>query len=215
MNQPRRLLIVGAGSLARELASWVKPGAGELADYALAGFLSDDPQSLAAYPQYQPGIIGTVAGYAPVAGDLLVMGISQPADKLRIAAALEARGARFLTFVHASVQMADWVKLGRGVVLCPNAVVSCHAEIGDFATINLGCTIGHDVKLGRGATLSAHVDLTGFVTVGEGAFFGSHASVLPRATVGEYSRVGAGSVVLRSVKAGSTVMGVPAKQISP
>lgn len=215
MKPLSRLIIVGAGSLARELASWVKPGSGELAGYAMAGFLSADLQALAAYPQYQPGIISTVPDYVPVPGDLLVMGISDTRDKLRVAGELEARGAKFLTFVHSSVLLADWVKLGRGAVICPNAVVSCHADIGDFATVNLGCTIGHDVKLGRGATLSAHVDLTGFVTVGEGAFFGSHASVLPRANVGDYARVGAGSVVLRSVKAGSTVMGVPAKQISP
>jgi sugar O-acyltransferase (sialic acid O-acetyltransferase NeuD family) len=215
MNTSSRLIIVGAGSLARELASWVKSGNGKLAGYAMAGFLSADIQALAAYSQYQPGIISTVADYTPAEGDLLVMGISAPRDKLRVAAELEAKGAQFLTFVHASVIMADWVKIGRGAVICPNAVVSCHADIGDFTTINLGCTIGHDVKLGRGATLCAHVDLTGFATIGEGAFLGSHASILPRANVGEYARVGAGSVVLRSVKAGATVMGVPAKQISP
>lgn len=215
MITKKRLLFVGAGSLGRELASWIKVGEGDLADYVKAGFLSDVPQSLAAYPQYEPGIISTISAYMPVLGDLLVMAISSPKDKLRIAAELESRGAKFHTFVHSSVILGDWVTLGRGVVLCPNVVVSCHATIGDFSTVNLGSTVGHDVQLGRGCTLSAHVDLTGFVTVGEGAFFGSHAAILPRAKIGDYATVGAGTVVLRSVNAGATVMGVPAKQILP
>jgi sugar O-acyltransferase (sialic acid O-acetyltransferase NeuD family) len=209
-----RLLIVGAGSLGRELASWVRTDKG-WGGPALAGFLSDDPAALAGYPMYRPGIVGDIAGYAPVAGDLLVMGIADPKAKLAVATHLEARGGRFGSFVHSSVLIADHVSLGRGVVICPNAIVSCHATVGDFVTINLGSTIGHDVKLGRGVTLSAHVDLTGFASVEEGAFFGTHAAVLPRAKVGAYAKVGAGTVVLRSVNEGATVMGVPAKQIFP
>lgn len=215
MTTEKRLLFVGAGSLARELSSWIKVGMGDLQGYKKAGFLSDDPRALHAFPQYVPGVVSSVNDYRPEAGDLLVMAISNPADKLRVAGLLESKGGRFLTFIHPSVQLADWVKIGRGVAICPNAVVSCHAEIGEFATINLACTIGHDVTVGRGATLSAHVDLTGGVTVEEGAFFGSHASVLPRGRVGAYAKVGAGTVVLRSVKPGAVVMGVPAKQISP
>jgi sugar O-acyltransferase (sialic acid O-acetyltransferase NeuD family) len=215
MITENRLIFVGAGSLARELSSWIKVGTGDLQGYRKAGFLSDDPRTLDGFPQYVPGVVSSVDDYRPQAGDLLVMAISNPAGKLRVAGLLDSRGGRFLTFIHPSVHVADWVKIGRGVVICPNALVSCHVEIDDFATINVACTIGHDVKVGRGVTLSAHVDLTGGVTVEEGAFFGSHASVLPRGRVGAYAKVGAGTVVLRSVKPGAVVMGVPAKQISP
>lgn len=215
MGANKRLLFVGAGSLARELASWIKVGEGELAGYRKAGFLSDDPASLSKYPQYNPGIIGSISEYIPQADDALIMAVADPAAKLRLAETLVANGGRFLSFVHPSVQMADWVQVGRGVVICPNSALSCHVVIGDFVTINLGCTIGHDVRIGRGSTLSAHVDLTGFVDVDEGAFFGSHASVLPHGRIGAFAKVGAGTVVLRSVKPGATVMGVPAKQISP
>lgn len=214
MNTDRRLIFVGAGSLARELASWIKVGEGELAGYTKAGFLADDRDSLKDYPQYQPGVIGTIADYSPREHDLLIMAIADPAAKLRVAELLGKKGGQFMTFVHPTVQLADWIKIGRGVVICPHSAVSCHAEIGDFVTINLGCTIGHDVKIGRGVTLSGHVDLTGFVQVGEGAFFGTHAAVLPKGKVGAFAKVGAGTVVLRTVKPGATVMGVPAQQIS-
>jgi len=214
-KKTRRLLLVGAGSMARELVSWIRLDTPGWTDFHFGGFLEDDPKALATYPVYKPGIISTIADYQPQPGDGLVMGIAEPKTKLRIAEALETRGAEFLTFIHPSVLIADFVTVGRGVVICPNAVVSCHADLGDFVSINLGCTVGHDVKLGRGCTLSAHVDLTGFANLAEAVFLGSHASVLPRAKVGAYAKIGAGSVVLRSVNAGATVMGVPAKQILP
>lgn len=201
--------------MARELVSWIRFDAPTWTDFHFGGFLEDDPKALSAYSVYKPGIISTIADYQPQPGDGLVMGIADPKTKLRIAHALETRGTEFLTFIHPSVLIADFVTVGRGVVICPNAVVSCHADLGDFVSINLGCTVGHDVKLGRGCTLSAHVDLTGFANLAEGVFLGSHASILPHAKVGAYARIGAGSVVLRSVNAGATVMGVPAKQILP
>lgn len=215
MAPAKRLLIVGAGSLGRELASWAKPGAGTPQEWAFGGFLDDNPGALKEYPRYSPAVVGEISSYQPKGDEILLMGIADPGGKLKVAALLEARGVQFMTFVHPSAIVADHVTLGRGVVICPHVVVSCDARIGDFATLNLACTIGHDVRIGPGTTLSAHVDLTGYVEVGAGAFFGSHAVVLPHGKVGDGSKVGAGSVVLRSVKAGATVMGVPAKQISP
>jgi len=214
-DKKRRLLLVGAGSFAREMASWIRFNAPEWARYEFGGFLDDDLHALADYPNYSPGVVAKISDYRPMTGDGLVMAIADPHTKLQAAQKLEDRGAEFVSFVHQSVLIADHVRLGRGIVICPNAVVSCHAELGDFVAVNLSCTIGHDVKIGRGCTLSAHVDLTGFVSVGEGVFLGSHASVLPNAKIGAYAKIGAGSVVLRSARAGTTVMGVPAKQILP
>ena len=213
--QANRYYFVGAGSFARELASWTRIGRGEVSGSTFGGFLSDDAQALAAYPAYRPGVVGTIEGYLPKAGDGLVMAIADPKAKLRIADLLLERGANFLNFVHPTAVIADYVTFGLGVVICPNSAVSCHASIGDFTTINLACSIGHDVKLGRGCTLSAHVDVTGFANLGDGVFVGSHASILPEAKIGAFACIGAGSVVLRSAKAGTTVMGVPARQIYP
>jgi sugar O-acyltransferase (sialic acid O-acetyltransferase NeuD family) len=214
-KKKRRLLLVGAGAMGRELASWIRFDVPEWADFEFGGFLGDNPHGLDDFPAYCPGIVSAIADFKPNPGDALVMAIADPTIKLAVAQKLDDQGAEFLSFVHPSVLIADHVLIGRGVVICPNAVVSCHAVIGDFVSINLSCTVGHDVRIGRGCTLSAHVDLTGFASLEEGVFLGSHASVLPRAKIGAFAKVGAGSVVLRSVKGRATVMGVPAKQILP
>jgi sugar O-acyltransferase (sialic acid O-acetyltransferase NeuD family) len=215
IKKKRRLLLVGAGSMGRELSCWIRFDTPEWAGFEFGGFLDDDLHSLDDYPSYCPGIVSTIAGFKPDPGDALVMAITDPTTKLAVAQKLEDQGAQFLSFVHPSVIIADHVLVGRGVVICPKTVVSCNSVIGCFVSINLACTVGHDVRIGRGCTLSAHVDLTGFVTVDEGVFLGSHASVLPRAKIGAFAKVGAGSVVLRSVKGRATVIGVPAKQILP
>ena len=80
--------------------------------------------------------------------------------------------------------------------------------------LNVYATVGHDAKIGDGCTLSGHADVTGFARLGEGVFMGSHATVLPRAVVGDYAVVGAASAVVRTARAYTTVMGVPAKQIA-
>src|SRR4051812_5798392 len=210
-----KLIVVGAGSLGREIATWLVTHPGSLAGHEVAGYLSDDPTALDNYPKWRGRILGRIDDYQADSDTLLVMAIAKPQSKLLVAEKLLAKGARFTNYIHPSAILSDPVTLGQGIVICPNAVVSCDAVLGDFVTINVGCTIGHDVRVGRGVTLSSHVDLTGFVQVEEGAFFGSHASVLPKGKIGAFSCVGAGSVVLRSVKAGCTVIGVPSKQIFP
>jgi sugar O-acyltransferase (sialic acid O-acetyltransferase NeuD family) len=183
-------------------------------EYEFAGCLDDNPDVLSGY-RYSFGVVSTISDYRPKPGDGLVMTIGDPKSKLRVAGMLEERGAHFLSFIHPSVLLTNPVTIGRGVIVCPHSVISCQAELGDFVAVNLACTVGHDAKIGRGSTLSSQVDITGFVTLGEGVFVGSHASVLPKAKVGDYARIGAGSVVLRKVAAGATVMGVPAKQVLP
>jgi sugar O-acyltransferase (sialic acid O-acetyltransferase NeuD family) len=214
-TKKKRLIFVGAGNFARELISWIRLDLQEWSAFEFGGFLSDSPGSVADFPCYEPGIISTISDYVPDSRDSLVMAITDPRAKLEIAQKLEAKGAKFVGFIHPTALIGNHVQIGRGVVICPNVVISCHASIGDFVGLNLACTIGHDAKIGRGCTLSAHVDITGFADIGEGVFLGSHAVVLPHARVGTYAKVGAGSVVLRTVRAGATVMGVPSKQILP
>jgi serine O-acetyltransferase len=106
--------------------------------------------------------------------------------------------ARFLTGIEihpgATIGSRLFVDHGLGVVIGETA------EIGDDVTIYQGVTLG-GTMLNKG---KRHPTLRNGVVIGGGS------EVLGNIVIGENSRVGAGSVVLRDVPDGCTVVGVPA-----
>lgn len=206
-----RVILVGGGAFGRELAGWAEQGALE-GGARITAFLDDDAAALDGFG-YAFEHLGSIDDFQPRAGDRLLMAIGDPGHKRRIAQQLKARGARFARLVHASAVVARTAQLGEGVVLCPLAVVSTNARVGDLVAVNSFSGVGHDVVLGAYSTLSSHVDLTGWVTVGEGCFFGSGARVAPKVSIGAGARIGAGATVLRKVAEGAVMYTPPAKRL--
>lgn len=211
----KSLYIVGAGGFGREVFCWLQHMPEWCMEWKFMGFLdAKGPAALQPY-KFPAAVVGDPATFQPESGDQFIMAIADPATRLKIARELRIRGASFPTVKHPTVTIGLECFFGSGCVICPGAVINTNVVMGDFVIVNSQTTIGHDAVVGEGTTLNGHVDITGGVILGEGVFVGSHASILPGAKVGAYARVGAGSVVLRKVGAGTTVMGVPAKQIIP
>lgn len=208
----KRLLIVGAGGFGREVLAWALDTYTNRDGWEIRGFLDDNPSALRDLePSYE--IIDAPLTYTPQQNDYFVCAIGDPVQKLRLARAMQSRGAQFVTLIHPMAKVGTHCQIGVGCLLCPGVVLTTHVTLGDFVTLNLNTTVGHDAVLGHGTTLSAHCDVTGCATLGEGVFLGSHASVLPNKKVGEYAKIGAGSVVVRKVSPRTSVMGVPATRI--
>lgn len=110
-------------------------------------------------------------------------------------------------------------------------VIGNRVEIGTYTTViraTLGDTtleddvkvddhvhVGHNVMVRRGTLLTACSELSGGVEVGEFSWVGPNSTVIQKVTLGARSFVGIGSNVLKSVPAGATVAGNPARVISP
>jgi sugar O-acyltransferase (sialic acid O-acetyltransferase NeuD family) len=208
-----RILIVGAGGFAREVYWWMQSHADRCWANSFAGFLDDDRGALAGFTDYAPGIIDSISGYQPQPCDRLVMAIADPTTKLKLADNLRDRGAEFATFVHSNTIVVPNARIGYGSVLCPGSGLSCDTKIGEFVTMNTHSGIGHDGEAGDGCTLSAHTEVMGKAKLGRGVFMGSHASILPGVSVGDFAKIGANSVVIRNVRPGNTMMGVPASRL--
>jgi serine O-acetyltransferase len=108
--------------------------------------------------------------------------------------------------------MVTNIEIHPGAVLGPRLVIDHGAGVvvGETAVIGSDVTIYHGVTLG-GRSLDP---VKRHPTIGDGVLIGTGAAVLGPIEVGTGSRIGANTVLVRSVPAGSVVVGVPG-QLAP
>jgi len=137
------------------------------------------------------------------------------AARARIVQRLRAAGATdFPSLIHPSVafdRTPGSVRIGQGVFVFARSVLTTDIEIGDFAQVNVACTVSHNSRIGAYATLSPGVHLCGNVRLGARAFLGCGAVVVERCRIADDVVVGAGAVVIGDLERAGTYIGVPAR----
>jgi sugar O-acyltransferase (sialic acid O-acetyltransferase NeuD family) len=207
-----RLVLAGAGGFGREVFSWAHATAGPDGPWREVVFIDDNPEALAA-TRFPAVRVASVAEYRPADGDRVAISVGQPDAKMRFRESLAAMGVSFQTLVHPSAVIGATSELGEGCIVCPGCIVTANARIGRFVTLNVYATVGHDAVVSDYSTVGGHADVTGGATLEEGVFMGSHAVVAPRVRVRAFAVIGAGTVALRDVDGGMTVLGVPGSSL--
>jgi len=116
--------------------------------------------------------------------------------------------------VHPSAVISESARLEDGTVVMARVVINAGAQIGKNCILNTAAVVEHDCRVGDHVHLSPGVLLGGGVTVHSFAHVGLGAIALPGAEIGEGAIVGAGAVVLGSVPSGTTVVGIPARDLA-
>jgi len=201
-----KLIIVGAGGLGREYATWAKA-----AGFEVTGFLDRDSNALQGTRCSLP-ILGNEDDYEFAPDDRCILALGDPKVRARVAESLVSK-VEFATVIHPAAIVGDDCRIGHGTVVCPGAVLTADVDVGIHAVINIGAVLGHDVTMGDFCTLCPHADIMGHVTLGDSVFLGTQAVIIPSMTIGDSAIVGAGAVVIRPVAEGATVVGNPAKPL--
>ena len=136
------------------------------------------------------------------------------------------------TVIEADVKIAENCTIGPFARLRPGTRVSkgagignyaelCRTEIGEGTKVKHQCYLG-DTVVGRNANIGAGTITANYdgknkyrTTIGDEAFIGVGVILIAPVKIGEGAKVGAGSVVTKNkdVKAGETVVGVPARPL--
>lgn len=205
-----RLIIVGGGGFAHEVASWVADCQKAGTQSSLAGYIDDrNTGPLCCGAQH----LGSITDYTPKSGDSLLLAVGAPDTKRRLVELLRPRGAQFATLVHPTAIIGRNCRHDEGVIVCPLAMNTANTYMGAYTTLLSFSGLGHDAALGSYSTVSSHVDIMGNASVGDSVFIGSGARVMPRITVGDSARIGSNVVVQRNVAPGTTLFALPAKTL--
>jgi len=206
------IIIVGAGSAAREILSIIQDINKKEDRWNIIGFIADYGQNIEKYTKGRYKIIGTINEWIPKANEFFTVAIADPKGREFVVNKLREKRAKFVNIIHPTVRINDYCKMGKGIILYPYASVGNNAKIGDFTFIQ-GSNIAHDVRIGEFTTVSGLCGILGNVYIGKRVFVGSHSVIIPDKAVGDDSYIGAGSVVIKNVKSGTKVFGNPAKVV--
>ncbi|MFH1085383.1 MAG: serine O-acetyltransferase [Chloroflexota bacterium] len=130
----------------------------------------------------------------------------------RLARALWGHKLRWLA--RFTSHISRWLT---GIEIHPGATIGRRFFMDHGMGIVIGETaeIGDDVLMYKGAVLGGTSLQKGkrHPTIGNGVIIGSNAVILGPITIGENAKIGSGAVVVRSVPAESTAVGVPARVV--
>jgi acetyltransferase EpsM len=139
-----------------------------------------------------------------------MVSIGNGAARERLAEVIRAAGLVLPTLIHPRAEVAPSATVGDGCFIGALSVVNSGAVVMDLALLSPTAFVGHHAVVGAAASLAPGARMGGRSRLGRRSFVGLGASILPDRTVGDDVGVGAGSVVVRDVAAGTSAMGVPA-----
>ncbi len=186
---------------------WEKSGWGT--PYRIKGYigknnLSDNLKNL------MSPYLGNIEEWTPAKDEYFVMGIVEPHNKKHAVEWMKAKGAQFETL------RAPWVlahldfKFPEGCIIAAQSVMDS-AQIGSFVTL-YHSMVGFDAIVGDYSSVMVYANIT-TSHLGECVLIEDNGVVIEK-RINNDAIVRANSVVVREVKAGTTVSGNPAKRIT-
>lgn len=209
----KKLYILGAGGLGREVLWHVQNNSKLLNEYKLEGFL-DDMNSSRREVNGIPviGDTSVVLDAKEEVGVIIAIGCrytrKEKFEKLKV-----NKNILFPNMIADNINLSETVRMGQGNIILDDVSFTVNIELGDFNLIYLKSVITHDVKLGSYISMYSGVMLSGAVEIGDFCEIGTGAIIIPRVKVNSETIIGAGAVVIKDTEGKETIVGVPAKKI--
>jgi len=210
----KKIVLIGAGGFGKEVAQIIERINRREQTYELIGFLDDGRQ-------FHTGSV--INGYPWLGDSSWILAhkdeivcnctIGNASVKAAIQRRLAEQGVRFETILATTAQIASYSQVGVGCVFYGNVSISVNCTVGDGVLLNEGVKVGHDAVIGDYTCIMPGTGISGGCAIGHEVDIGGHAFIVPGKKVGDKARIAAGSIVFSNVRAGTTVLGNPAKRM--
>jgi len=141
-----------------------------------------------------------------------VVAIGEPAIRKEVVKQLPEQ-TEFVTLIHPTVVMSEWVELGHGSIVTAGTIITCNIKIGNHAQLNLHTTIGHDCNIGAYFTTAPGAKISGICEFGNCVYFGTSAIVRQGINICSNVTIGMGGVVVKDVKVPGVYVGNPLRKL--
>lgn len=206
------IAIFGVGGFGREVLTLIEDINKTKPTYKIVGFFDDGHEKgemVNGYP-----VLGKTQELNQWPTELSVaISIGNPEVKKRVIDKISNPNVNYPTLIHPNVIIgdSDYVKIGKGCIICAGNIITTNIEIGNFVILNLGCTVGHDTIIKDFAAFMPSCNISGEVLIEEGVYCGTGVKIINQTSIGEYATIGAGAVVTKPIPGHCTAVGVPAK----
>jgi sugar O-acyltransferase (sialic acid O-acetyltransferase NeuD family) len=211
----KRIVIIGAGGAAREIASALRSINRTEPQFEFLGYVVSDLSRL--QPRDSRDQVLGDFGWLRAnrhSFDALAMGIGTPAIRLKLTAELRRMlpDIAWPAIIHpTAIIELESARIAEGSFIGAGVTATVNITLDPFALCNFGCTLGHEARIGPGSVVNPGANISGGVVIGTGVLVGTGAQILQYLHIGDGATVGAGAVVTRDVAEGLTVLGVPAR----
>lgn len=205
------IVILGAAGLAKEFYYYVKRAKPEITNFIFVNDLDDGQISF----DIDGEVFPVVKDWSFKENYKFIVAVGSPKIKrILVAKALSSGLVPSETIVDPSaIILMDRKNLGRGGIVSPGCVVTSNVTFGDYVTLNLNTTVGHDTIIGDYCTTNPGVHISGQITMGSSNEFGTGCIVRDRLNIGSNKTFGAQTAVVKDILGDypEIYVGIPSK----
>ena len=210
----KKLVILGAGGLARELADTVADINENAQTFEVLGYL-DDEEELTGQERLQLPILGTADWLAEHKSDDLytIPAVGNGYSRGKLSRTSQQYGVPLVSIIHPRAIVGSGCSIESGAFIAAGCVITVSVSLGNCVLVNMNCTIAHDVRVGNYVSIHPGARISGEVSIGDYALIGTQAAILNKCTIGRGAVVAMGAVVAHDVPDYTLVAGNPARTV--
>lgn len=204
-----KIAIYGAGGFGREVKMLID----QIGKYEFIGYFDD---SVVKGSKINGSVIlgGIKELNAYPEKILLVLAFANPNQKAKLIESITNSNISHPILIHPSCIIGNNMnKIGEGSIICASTIITVNVDIGSHVILNLGCTVGHDTRIGSYSSFMPAVHISGEVEISDRVYCGTGVNIINQIKIGEGTIVGAGALVHKNLPPNCTAVGFPAKPI--